>query len=114
MEHTYYIAKHKKVYGTHKGDREVIAFLYAKYMLHETGYIGRQDGVSLANGKNEHIELNNRIRICISQPRVCIKCEFKNDPDKRNCDSCGLEMESHKSTAKISDTYGDSIVSLAE
>ena len=60
MEHTYYIAKHKKVYGTFKDDKDIVALLYATYIKHNIGFIGSQDGVSLSNGSNEHIELDIR------------------------------------------------------
>lgn len=92
MEHTYYIAKHKKVYGTHADNKDVIALLYAKYMLHTTGYIGQQDGASFVNGSNKHVSIDNRLRVCVSLPKICTKCQFKNDPLKFYCKVCENEL----------------------
>lgn len=67
MKHTYYIPVHRKVYGDEKDNPEVVAQLYAAYMRHIdfSKEAGRFDGVSLCDGSNEHITINNRIRLVL-------------------------------------------------
>lgn len=65
MDHTYYIPKRKRVYGTHADDHDTVAMLYALYMRHATDVIGRYDGSSLCDGDNGVVKLERRIRIAV-------------------------------------------------
>jgi hypothetical protein len=68
MEHTYYIATHRKVYGTHCNNKDMIAKLYAYYMKYEQGIIDKrkQGGSSIVNGQNQHVAIVNRVRVCFT------------------------------------------------
>ena len=51
MNHTYYIPAHRKVYGDEAGNLDLVAFLYATYMCHESGETFRMNGVSIYSDK---------------------------------------------------------------
>lgn len=77
MEHTYYIPSHcrgekSRVCGDRKDDLEIVALLYATYLRHETGHVGRYDGASLVDAVTiDDVTHRNRLRVIVG-------CDGKN------------------------------------
>lgn len=56
-QHTYYLASNRRVYGKHANDLDIVALLYATYMRHVGGVVGRYGGASIFDPKIDFIRV---------------------------------------------------------